>query len=49
MAFNWLFRPNRITDLKQLVTSFDPAAFIIAFGVCEVIGEGFSSYSEDAL
>ena len=43
------FRPNQITDLKQTVLAIDPGAFLIVCDAHEVIGEGFSSYSEDAL
>lgn len=43
------FRPNQITALKQTVLARDPAAFIIVCDAHEVIGEGFASYSEDAL
>lgn len=43
------FRPNQITALKQTVLALDPGAFIIVCDAHEVIGEGFASYSEDAL
>ena len=43
------FRPNQITALKQTVLSIDPAAFLVVCDAHEVIGEGFSSYSEDSL
>lgn len=43
------FRPNQITALKQTVLAIDPGAFLIVCDAHEVIGEGFASYSEDAL
>lgn len=43
------FRPNQITTLKQAVLAIDPGAFLIVCDAHEVIGEGFASYSEDAL
>lgn len=43
------FRPNQITALKQTVLALDPSAFLIVCDAHEVIGEGFASYSEDAL
>lgn len=43
------FRPNQITALKQTVLALDPGAFLIVCDAHEVIGEGFASYSEDAL
>lgn len=43
------FRPNQITALKQTVLAQDPGAFLIVCDAHEVIGQGFASYSEDAL
>lgn len=43
------FRPNQIAALKKTVLSLDPEAFLIVCDAHEVIGEGFGSYSEDAL
>ncbi len=41
-------RPQ-IADLKRLVTEIDPAAFVIMLEAHQVLGDGFSKYSKDAL
>lgn len=40
---------QQLADLKQLVTEIDPAAFVILQEAHQVLGDGFSRYSKDAL
>ena len=42
-------RRQQLTELKQLVISTDPKAFIIVQEAHQVLGDGFSSYSKDNL
>mgnify|MGYP000532186709 CR=1 FL=1 len=38
-----------LPELKELVTNIDPDAFIILQEAHQVLGDGFSRYSKDAL
>ena len=40
---------QQVTELKELVTNIDPDAFIILQEAHQVLGDGFSRYSKDAL
>ena len=40
---------QQLAELKELVTSIDPNAFIIVQEAHQVLGDGFSRYSKDAL
>ena len=40
---------QQLAELKELVTSIDPDAFIIVQEAHQVLGDGFSRYSKDAL
>ncbi|MBE6958051.1 MAG: YitT family protein [Ruminococcaceae bacterium] len=40
---------QQIADLKRMVVDIDPDAFVIVQEAHQVLGEGFSSYSKDAL
>lgn len=40
---------QQITDLKRIVVEIDPDAFIIVQEAHQVLGDGFSRYSKDAL
>lgn len=40
---------QQITDLKRIVVEIDPEAFIIVQEAHQVLGDGFSRYSKDAL
>ncbi len=40
---------QQIADLKRMVTEIDPNAFVIMLDAHQVLGDGFSKYSKDAL
>ena len=40
---------QQITELKELVMALDPGAFVIVQEAHQVLGDGFSRYSRDAL
>ena len=40
---------QQLAELKSLVVSIDPDAFIIVQEAHQVLGDGFSRYSKDAL
>ena len=40
---------QQLADLKRLVVSIDSDAFIIVQEAHQVLGDGFSKYSKDAL
>lgn len=40
---------QQITDLKRIVVTTDPAAFVIVQEAHQVLGDGFSKYSADSL
>ena len=40
---------HQLADLKELVVSIDPKAFIILQESHQVLGDGFSHYSDDSL
>jgi uncharacterized membrane-anchored protein YitT (DUF2179 family) len=40
---------QQLADLKRLVVERDPDAFIIVQEAHQVLGDGFSRYSKDAL
>ena len=40
---------HQVADLKQLAMETDPAAFVIVQEAHQVLGDGFSKYSKDAL
>ena len=40
---------QQVTELKELVVSIDPDAFIIMQEAHQVLGDGFSHYSKDSL
>lgn len=40
---------HQVADLKQLAMEIDPAAFVIVQEAHQVLGDGFSKYSRDAL
>ncbi len=42
-------KKQQISDLKRLVVEIDPKAFIVVQEAHQVLGEGFSHYSKDAL
>ena len=42
-------KKQQLTELKALVTESDPDAFIIVQEAHQVLGDGFSRYSHDAL
>lgn len=42
-------KKQQIADLKRLVVEIDPNAFIVVQEAHQVLGEGFSRYSKDAL
>lgn len=42
-------RKQQLSELKRLVVEIDPAAFIIVQEAHQVLGDGFSRYSRDAL
>ena len=42
-------RKHQLAELKELVTAIDPNAFIILQEAHQVLGDGFSKYSKDAL
>lgn len=42
-------RKQQLADLKRLVTECDPNAFVIVQEAHQVLGDGFSRYSKDAL
>lgn len=42
-------KKQQITDLKELVTSIDPNAFVIVQEAHQVLGDGFKRYSSDSL
>ena len=42
-------RQQQLADLKRLVVEIDPNAFIIVQEAHQVLGDGFSRYSKDAL
>lgn len=42
-------RKQQLADLKELVVELDPNAFIIVQEAHQVLGDGFSRYSKDAL
>ncbi len=42
-------KKQQVAELKELVTSIDPNAFIIVQEAHQVLGDGFSRYSKDSL
>ena len=42
-------KKQQITDLKELVMAIDPNAFVIVQEAHQVLGDGFSQYSKQAL
>jgi len=42
-------KKRQVAELKQLVVEIDPNAFIVVQEAHQVLGEGFSRYSKDAL
>lgn len=42
-------KKQQVAELKELVTAIDPNAFIIVQEAHQVLGDGFSRYSKDAL
>ena len=42
-------KKQQVAELKELVTSIDPNAFIIVQAAHQVLGDGFSRYSKDSL
>jgi uncharacterized membrane-anchored protein YitT (DUF2179 family) len=42
-------KKQQVAELKQLVVEIDPNAFIVVQEAHQVLGEGFSRYSKDAL
>ena len=40
---------QQVAELKRLVVEIDPNAFIVVQEAHQVLGEGFSRYSKDAL
>ena len=40
---------QQLADLKRLVAEIDPDAFVIVQEAHQVLGDGFSRYSKDAL
>jgi len=42
-------KKQQLAELKDLVTSIDPKAFIIVQEAHQVLGDGFSRYSKDSL
>ena len=41
--------PEQLAELKALVVGIDPDAFIIVQEAHQVLGDGFTQYSKDAL
>jgi uncharacterized membrane-anchored protein YitT (DUF2179 family) len=42
-------KKQQLAELKRLVVEIDPDAFIIVQEAHQVLGDGFSKYSKDAL
>ena len=42
-------KKQQVAELKELVVEIDPSAFIIVQEAHQVLGDGFSRYSKDAL
>ena len=42
-------RKGQLAELKELVMDVDPNAFVIVQEAHQVLGDGFSDYSPDAL
>ena len=40
---------QQVTDLKRIASEVDPAAFVVVQEAHQVLGDGFSQYSKDAL
>ena len=44
-----MVKKQQVAELKRLVVEIDPHAFIVVQEAHQVLGEGFSHYSKDAL
>lgn len=42
-------KKQQITELKELVMAIDPEAFVIVQEAHQVLGDGFSRYSQNSL
>jgi uncharacterized membrane-anchored protein YitT (DUF2179 family) len=42
-------KKQQLAELKELVVALDPDAFIIVQEAHQVLGDGFSRYTKDAL
>jgi uncharacterized membrane-anchored protein YitT (DUF2179 family) len=42
-------KKQQVAELKRLVMEIDPSAFVVVQEAHQVLGEGFSHYSKDAL
>ena len=42
-------KKQQITELKELVMEIDPSAFVIVQEAHQVLGDGFSRYSQNSL
>ena len=48
-ALYCVFKPNQIAQLKHLVHTIDPNAFLVVSEAHEVLGDGFNLYSADSV